>query len=51
MGYFCVDNLPAGLISLMVELAAMPGTEIEKLVMVIDVRGGIFFDELLSALD
>ncbi len=51
MGYFCVDNLPAGLISRMVELAAMPGTEIEKLVMVIDVRGGIFFDELLSALD
>ncbi len=51
MGYFCVDNLPAGLISRMVELAAMPGTEIEKLVMVVDVRGGVFFAELLSALE
>ncbi len=51
MGYFCVDNLPAGLVGRMVELAAMPGTEIDKLVLVIDVRGGIFFDELLTALD
>ncbi len=51
MGYFCVDNLPAGLIGRMVDLAGMPGSEIDKLVLVIDVRGGIFFDELLSSLD
>ena len=51
MGYFCVDNLPAGLIGRMVEVtAAMPGSEIDRLVLVIDVRGGVFFDELLSAL-
>ncbi|MHB8780247.1 MAG: RNase adapter RapZ [Candidatus Geothermincolia bacterium] len=50
IGYFCVDNLPPSLVTRMAELSSMPGTEIDRLVLVIDARGGVFFDELAVAL-
>ncbi|MDO8885712.1 RNase adapter RapZ [Candidatus Oleimmundimicrobium sp.] len=50
MGYFCIDNLPPSLIMKMVELCSLPGSKIDKVALVIDVRGGKFFDTLSAAL-
>lgn len=48
MGYFCVDNLPPKLIPKFAE-ACNTGS-IEKAALVIDIRGGIFFDDLFESL-
>lgn len=48
MGYFCVDNLPPQLIPKFAE--ACKGGQIEKVALVIDIRGGVFFDELFESL-
>ena len=48
MGYFCVDNLPPKLIPKFAE-ACNTGA-IEKVALVIDIRGGIFFDDLFESL-
>ena len=48
MGYFCVDNLPPKLIPKFAE--ACKGGNIEKVALVIDIRGGIFFDDLFESL-
>ena len=50
MGYFCVDNLPPTLISRMSELCLIPGSNIKKVALVIDVRGGEFFNDLQQEL-
>jgi len=50
MGYFCVDNLPPTLISRMAELCLIPGSNIKKVALVIDVRGGEFFNDLQQEL-
>lgn len=51
MGYFCIDNLPPALISKIAELGSLPGSRIENVALVIDVRGRAFFDTLASVLD
>jgi len=51
MGFYCVDNLPPQLIPHFVQLAANSKRKIDKVSLVIDVRGGDFFDELFKALD
>lgn len=51
MGYFCVDNLPPALLPKFVELCAQPGSKILKIALVIDIRGGEFFDTVAEALD
>ena len=38
--YFCVDNLPVPLIPKMAELLSVPGTEINKAVLGVDIRSG-----------
>lgn len=48
-GYFCVDNLPPSLIRSFAEL--LERGKIGKAALVVDVRGGEFFSELLTALD
>lgn len=48
LGYFCVDNLPPKLIPKLAE--ACSGGNIEKAAIVIDIRGGIFFDDLFESL-
>jgi UPF0042 nucleotide-binding protein len=48
IGYFCVDNLPPKLIPKLAE--ACSGGNIEKAALVIDIRGGIFFDDLFESL-
>jgi UPF0042 nucleotide-binding protein len=50
LGYFVVDNMPPALLGKMAELASRPGGP-AKIAIVVDVRGGVFFEELSKALD
>lgn len=50
LGYFCIDNLPPALIPKVAEMVALPGTKKNKVALVIDVRGGKFFDALWESL-
>jgi UPF0042 nucleotide-binding protein len=50
LGYFVVDNMPPALLGKMAELAARPGGP-ARIAIVVDVRGGVFFEELSKALD
>src|SRR5919201_3491740 len=45
LGYFVVDNLPSSLLPKLAELAARPGGP-NRVAVVLDVRGGVFFGEL-----
>ncbi len=47
--YFCIDNLPAALIPKFAELCRQ--TSEKNVALVVDVRGGQFFDKLLQVLD
>lgn len=51
LGFFCVDNLPPALIPKFAELCYQTRGKIDKIALVIDIRGGEFFDELLSSLE
>lgn len=51
LGYFCVDNLPPKLISKFAEMCTQSGGNIEKVALVIDIRGGIFFDDFFETLN
>jgi len=50
LGFFCVDNLPPALISKFAELCKHSGGEIDKVAVVIDIRGRDFFDSLFEEL-
>ncbi len=50
MGFFCIDNLPAPLIPIFAELCQKSDENITKVALVIDVRGGLFLDDLSSSL-
>lgn len=50
MGYFCIDNLPPLLIPKFTELCFQGGVRINRIAMVVDIRGGEFFDTLSEAL-
>ena len=50
IGFFCIDNLPANLIPKMAELCSLPGSNIRRVALVSDVRGGEFFDALFESL-
>ncbi len=50
-GYFCVDNLPSEMIRSLVELFMHEGSKVEHAAVVSDVRGGSYFEGLLSVLD
>lgn len=51
MGFFCVDNLPAPLITKFAELGMAGSGEYDRVVLVTDVRSGANFDGLFQALD
>ena len=51
MGYFCVDNLPVPLIPKMADLLVVPGTEINKAALGVDIRSGQSFRELEKVLE
>lgn len=50
LGYFCVDNLPPSLIPKFLELCAQGVEPREKIALVVDIRGGEFFQDLADAL-
>ena len=51
VGYFCVDNLPVPLIPKMADLLRVPGTEINKAALGVDIRSGQSFEELEKVLE
>ncbi|HHZ20131.1 MAG TPA: RNase adapter RapZ [Firmicutes bacterium] len=51
LGYFCVDNLPPVLIPKFAELCAQSGGRINKIALVVDIRGGSFFDDVSESLE
>ena len=50
-GYFCVDNLPPGMIRSLAELFGHEGSNVERAAVASDVRGGEYFDGLVRVLD
>ncbi|MDA3732152.1 RNase adapter RapZ [Niameybacter massiliensis] len=50
MGYYCVDNLPPMLIPNFVSLIVDKKQQYDKVVLGIDIRGGILFDDLFTSL-
>jgi UPF0042 nucleotide-binding protein len=50
-GFFCVDNLPPSFIPKFAELCAQSEGKIQQIALVIDIRGGEFFDTLFAALE
>jgi len=50
-GYFCVDNLPPGMIGSLADLFEHEGSKVERAAVVCDVRGGSYFEGLVSVLD
>ncbi|GAB6138029.1 RNase adapter RapZ [Halanaerobaculum tunisiense] len=50
LGYFCVDNLPPALISKFGELCSHSSDQIQRVALVIDIRGRDFFDSLFEEL-
>lgn len=47
--FFVIDNLPPSLIEKVVELASAPGSTVDRLGLVADIRGRRFFGELVHA--
>jgi RNase adapter protein RapZ len=50
LGYFCVDNLPPTLIPKFAEACFQTDGKIGKVALVMDIRGGAFFDALFESL-
>lgn len=50
LGFFCVDNLPPALLPKFADLCLHSEDKVRRVAVVIDIRGGEFFDDLFSAL-
>ncbi|NLN14336.1 MAG: RNase adapter RapZ [Tissierellia bacterium] len=51
MGYYCMDNLPPQLLPKFAELCYESKKTLEKVAVVVDIRGGEFFGNLFSSLE
>lgn len=51
MGYYCMDNLPPALLSKFAELCRESKKPIDKVAVVVDIRGGEFFETLFQNLE
>lgn len=51
LGFFCVDNLPPMLIPKFADLCAQSDGKINKIALVVDIRGGGFFDAVYETLE
>ncbi|CCQ97960.1 conserved hypothetical protein [[Clostridium] ultunense Esp] len=51
MGYYCMDNLPPTLLPKFAELCHQSKRNIDKVAVVVDIRGGIFFEDLFKGLE
>ena len=50
LGYYCVDNLPVRLIDPFMQLVSAPGSDIDKVVLGLDVRADKSFDNVEQVL-
>ncbi len=50
LGYFVIDNMPPALIDRVVELAVARGSEVDRIALVVDVRGWEFFGDFRESL-
>lgn len=50
LGYYCIDNMPPALIKNFIELTSRGKTAVEKAALVVDVRGGEFFNDAKASL-
>jgi UPF0042 nucleotide-binding protein len=50
-GYFCVDNLPPGMIRSLAQLFLHEGSKVERACVVSDLRAGDYFEEIVAVLD
>ena len=50
MGYYCVDNIPVRLIDPFMELVSAPGSDVDKVVLGLDVRADKSFDNVEQVL-
>lgn len=50
LGFFCIDNLPPGLISKFTELCSQASGNVQRVALVIDIRGGEFFQSVSDVL-
>ena len=50
LGYYCIDNLPAELLSAFTDLTLRNSDDLSKVALVMDIRGGKFFDNIRAAL-
>lgn len=50
LGYFCVDNLPPALLPKFADLCYQTEGKFDRIALVIDIRGGKFFDDLFESL-
>jgi UPF0042 nucleotide-binding protein len=50
-GYFCVDNLPPGMIRSLAQLFLHEGSKVERACVVSDLRAGDYFEEIVNVLD
>jgi UPF0042 nucleotide-binding protein len=51
LGFFVIDNLPPTLIERVFELAAVPGSSVDRIALVVDVRGRQFFGDLRESME
>ncbi|MDD3202815.1 MAG: RNase adapter RapZ [Pygmaiobacter massiliensis] len=51
IGFFCIDNLPPALLGKFIEFSQQAQEPVEKLAVVMDVRGGEDYDGIRDALD
>jgi len=51
LGFFCVDNLPPALLPKFAELCLQQGGAVRQIALGIDIREGVFFDDLVSNLE
>ena len=50
LGYYVIDNMPPSLIGNIVDLATAPGSVVDRVALVLDVRGRQFFGDLRTTL-
>ena len=51
MGFFCIDNLRPQLMPKFAELCYQSDGKVDKIAVVVDIRGGDFFDDLFECLE
>lgn len=51
LGFFCIDNLPPALLLTFLKLMKESGKDMNRIAVVMDMRGGDLFDSLIGALD